>query len=93
VIDAVTPGSGNIIGSTCSSCTVEVFQNSDTDGEGEVYIGTAPANASGDFSLVLPSLSYPYLTATATDARGTSEFSDVFTSELIFMYLPLLFGQ
>jgi len=35
-------------------------------------------------------LPYPYLTATATDTRGTSEFSAVFTSTAYLLHLPLI---
>jgi CSLREA domain-containing protein len=80
VIFTTTLGSANIVGSACASCTVEVFENSDTDGEGENYVGDTTATASGAFTVTVSSLSKPYLTATATDViSGTSEFSAVFT--------------
>jgi hypothetical protein len=43
------------------------------------------------YHIIIDSLSYPYLMATATnfdDDDGTSEFSEVFTAGLI--YLPLV---
>jgi parallel beta-helix repeat protein len=91
VIQATTTGSINIIGTACVFCTVEVFTNSDTDGEGETYIGTTTADASGNFTLTVDTLESQYLTATATDARGTSEFSLVFdASTRFYIYLPLV---
>jgi titin len=92
-ITATTLGGGNITvtGMACAGCTVEVFGNSTNDGEGEFYLGSATADGSGAFSLSLTSLPYPYLTATATDAsNGTSEFSEVFTSTVQTLYLPLV---
>ena len=72
-------GRGRQIGQdACAGCTVEVFENSDTDGEGETYVGSAIADSSGHFTVTVTYLTKPYLTATATDARGTSEFSEVF---------------
>ena len=72
---------------------MEVFENSDTDGEGETYVGDTTATASGAFTVTVSSLIVPYLTATATDAiSGTSEFSAVFTSTVTGMniYLPMI---
>jgi hypothetical protein len=75
----------------CSYCTVEVYGNKDTDGEGEVYLGTTSTDGIGVFVLMLPRLDYPYLTATVMEAfRGTSEFSDVYTSTIEYIYLPLI---
>jgi hypothetical protein len=94
VIVTATLGSVNIGGTACAGCTVEVFENGDNDGEGERYIGNALANTNGDFTLTVPFLTRPYLTATATDAtNGTSEFSAAFyavgiPTEVIF--LPLV---
>jgi len=36
-------------------------------------------------------LFFPSLTATATDVRGTSEFSAVFTSTAYLLNLPMIF--
>jgi hypothetical protein len=99
VIVTTTVGSVNIVGTACPSCSVEVFENSDTDGEGETYVGTTTADAGGDFTLTIGSLSDPYLTATATDGRGTSEFSAVFTATVPLTpdvsptYLPLILNN
>jgi hypothetical protein len=97
VIMTTTAGSVNIVGTACAGCTVEVFENSDTDGEGETYVGNTTATASGAFTVTVSYLTKPYLTATATDETdGTSEFSDVFeaTVELApptgSVYLPIV---
>ena len=69
-----------------------LFTNSDTDGEGETYVGDATADGSGAFTVTVSSLGDLYLTATATDARGTSEFSEVFTATETgggTIYLPI----
>jgi titin len=85
-------GSITIHGTACPGCTVEIFANDDTDGEGKFYLGSAVANGSGNFTLTMSSPAYPYLTATATDAAlGTSEFSAVYTATIIrAVYLPLV---
>jgi hypothetical protein len=96
LIVTTTVGSVNIVGTACPSCSVEVFENGDSDGEGETYVGTTTADAGGDFTLTIGSLSDPYLTATATDGRGTSEFSAVFTATVPLtpdvspIYLPII---
>jgi hypothetical protein len=94
VIMTTTEGSVNVVGTACAGCTVEVFENSDTDGEGETYVGDTTATASGAFTVTVSSLSEPYLTATATDAAdGTSEFSEVFTATVPVgrdVYLPII---
>ena len=48
------------------------------------------ADAAGNYALVVGRLAYPYLTATATHDRGTSEFSAVFTSTAYPLNLPLI---
>jgi CSLREA domain-containing protein len=97
VIMTTTVGSVNIVGTACADCTVEVFENSDADGEGETYVGDTTATTSGAFTVTVSSLSDPYLTATATDAiSGTSEFSEVFTATVPLappvspVYLPII---
>jgi hypothetical protein len=97
VIMTTTPGSANIVGTSCAGCTVEVFENADTDGEGETYVGDTTATASGAFTLTVSYLTLPYLTATATDAiSGTSEFAEVFAVTVPLapsvspVYLPLV---
>ena len=81
-ITAVTSGSIHITGDSCPDCTVEVFANRDTEGEGEIYVGSAVADALGDFTLTVSYLPYLNLTSTSTNSSGTSEFSEVFTAEL-----------
>ncbi len=91
VIYAATLGSTNIVGNACSGCTVEVFENSDTDGEGETYIASTTASVGGLFTLFVNSLSNPYLTATATDViSGTSEFSEIINWTERYIHLPLV---
>jgi hypothetical protein len=89
---AGTVGAFNVVGTACPGCIVEVFENGDTDGEGENYVGKATANTNGDFSVTIGTLLVPYLTATATDAvSGTSEFSGVFAvTERFSVYVPIV---
>jgi hypothetical protein len=97
-IMTTTLGTVNIVGEdACPDCTVEVFENSDTDGEGETYLGSAIADGSGNFTVTVTYLTKPYLTATATDETyGTSEFSDVFEATVELspplgpVYLPII---
>jgi len=64
---------GPVEGSACPNCTVDIY--SDSRGEGQVYEGSAVADADGRFSFA-DSLSGPNITATATDVAGnTSAFS------------------
>jgi CSLREA domain-containing protein len=93
VIITTTQGPVNVVGTACAGCTVEVFENGDTDGEGETHIGDTTATTSGAFTVTVSYLTKPYLTATATDATdGTSEFSEVFTSTVTGgrVYLPII---
>jgi uncharacterized delta-60 repeat protein len=92
---ATNSGSVEAVGTACPGCTVELFENSDTDGEGERYVGSTTASASGAFTITVGSLSELYLTATATDAfSGTSEFSSFFTATVPIydheVFLPLI---
>jgi parallel beta-helix repeat protein len=92
VITSISAGFPIVIqGTACPFCKVEVFQNSDGDGEGESYVGTDYADGSGAFILLPCHLSKPYLTATATDSTdGTSEFSSVFASGFRSIFLPVV---
>jgi parallel beta-helix repeat protein len=94
VIVTTTVGSVHIVGTACADCTVEVFENSDTDGEGETYVGDITATTGGAFTVTVSYLTKPYLTATATDATdGTSEFSEVFMATVPVgrnVYLPII---
>jgi len=79
-----------IEGTACVGCTVEVFSNPDTEGQGKTYLGSTVASG-GTWSLTVPCISGGYLTATATDGTdGTSEFSSVFTSTVHCTFLPLI---
>jgi len=66
---------GTVSGTTCPNCAVEIF--SESGDEGAMYEGQALADESGSFTFEKGApLAGPHLTATATDADGsTSEFS------------------
>ena len=66
---------GTVAGSTCPNCTVEIF--SDSEDQGESYEGKATADSAGAFAFNKGApFSGPHLTATATDLDGnTSPFS------------------
>jgi len=86
IVDATA--TGEVSGTACSNCVIELFWNRNSEGQGEVYLGTTTAVVSGAFSIMV-SFPGPYnLTATATDERGTSEFSEVY-DPIWFLYLPL----
>ncbi len=90
VVQRTDFGSIHIAVAACPGCAVQVFNNRFPDGEGEIYLGGGLADAAGAYTLVVDSLVYPYLTATATDVRGTSEFSPVFTSTAYPLHLPMI---
>jgi CSLREA domain-containing protein len=97
VIVTTTVGSVKVIGTACGGCTVEVFENGDTDGEGETYVGDTTATSSGAFTVTVSYITKPFLTATATDEMdGTSEFSEVFSATVPLappvgpVYLPIV---
>ena len=66
---------GTVSGIACLDCSIEIF--SDSDDEGEIYEGVTTADQGGWFSISNgDSFTGPHLTATATDSEGnTSEFS------------------
>lgn len=67
---------GPVTGTACPNCTVDIY--SDSEDEGEVYEGSTVADTNGRFTLD-KTLSGPFATATATDADGnTSSFSTSF---------------
>jgi len=70
---------GSVTGTACANCIVEIF--SDSGNEGKVFEGQTTADSSSAFTYEHDvSFTGPYLTATATDADGTtSEFSFVLT--------------
>jgi hypothetical protein len=66
-------GASPLAGSACPNCTVDIY--SDSQGEGELYEGSTVADEEGNFTFD-GSPSGPNITATATDSYGnTSEFS------------------
>jgi hypothetical protein len=66
---------GTLAGTACANCVVEIF--SDSEDQGEKYEGRITADGSGSFNFSKgSSFSGPHLTATATDTdANTSEFS------------------
>jgi hypothetical protein len=91
VITSAELGSITVLGNACPSCEVELFNSPDNERQGRYYIGSAHANAGGNFTITVPHITYPYLTATTTDASGnTSEFSAVFDSGIQSIFLPML---
>jgi parallel beta-helix repeat protein len=66
---------GTVAGTACANCTVEVF--SDSEDQGEKYEGRITADGAGSFAFSKgSSFSGPHLTATATDTgANTSQFS------------------
>ena len=71
------PGAcGYAPGKTTTSCTPAVWEHF---GEGQTYLGSATPAANGAFRLVVAgALPYPFVSATATNANGsTSEFGPV----------------
>jgi hypothetical protein len=93
VIQSTAFGSPNSIRigvAACPNCAVQVFNSRVPDGEGEQFLGGGLADGAGAYTLALDGLAYPYLTATASDTRGTSEFSPVFTSTAFLLRLPLI---
>ncbi|MBN2149617.1 MAG: right-handed parallel beta-helix repeat-containing protein [Anaerolineales bacterium] len=69
----ITAASGsNAQGTACPNCTIEIF--SDSSDQGKTYHGTVTADGSGYWSYT-GALSGPNVTATATYADSTSEFS------------------
>jgi hypothetical protein len=95
-IDSITFSGGNVQfnGTACANCTVEVFANSDNDGEGETYLGSDVADGGGNFTVEVPIGDLPasfYATATNTEASdGTSEFSAPVEVQISKVYLPLV---
>jgi CSLREA domain-containing protein len=81
-IDAATTAVVSGTTESCGSCTVEVFVASGAAGgygPGGTYLGSAPANVTGAWSVAIPAGALAggdLVTATATDAGGnTSEFA------------------
>jgi len=67
---------GVVTGVGCPNCLIQIY--SDEDNEGQVFEGQATADAEGVFSFSKGSpLTGPHLTATATDAEGTTSMFSV----------------
>ncbi len=90
LIYSTTFGSIRISGKACFGCAVQIFNSRVPEGEGEFYLGGTVADGAGNYVLEVNGLAYPYLTATATDVRGTSEFSAAFTSTAYLLRLPVI---
>jgi uncharacterized repeat protein (TIGR01451 family) len=74
-------GAGDVAGTACPGCTVEIFDSPDDEGEGKTYLGSSVAGPSEHFTFTLGASPHHFLTATATDAvSGTSEFSAPFAT-------------
>jgi hypothetical protein len=72
----IIAGANPVQGTACANCIVDIY--SDSGDEGKVYEGSAEAGADGRFTFD-KAPSGPYITATATDANGTtSTFSKPF---------------
>jgi hypothetical protein len=68
---------GSAHGTACNNCTVDVY--SDSEDEGQIFQGTATADASGNWSY-LGAVVGPKVTAIATNGSGnSSEFSAAFS--------------
>jgi parallel beta-helix repeat protein len=93
VISAVSDSAPyQVEGNACTGCSVEVFASPTNAGQGKLYLDTASADGSGQFSISLADLPAPYLTATVTGITdGTSEFSIAFKVEITrTIYLPMV---
>jgi hypothetical protein len=91
-VNTVTGFPITISGIACAGCTAEVFANPVDDEAGRYYLGSAVADGSGNWSMIVSAIPAPYLTATATDAtNGTSQFSSyTHFSEILSLFLPLV---
>ena len=77
VIDSAQPG--EVIGTACSGCTVEIFvtdSGAGVYGQGKTFVGSVFADADGTFNVAAASiLPGQFVTSTATDVDGnTSQF-------------------
>ena len=90
VIDNVSSSPFQVTGTACPGCEVEVFQNQADDGQGQLFTGRTTADATTGIFSLSTFVTFPYLTATASDASdGTSEFSDSFEVPFKTIFLPL----
>jgi hypothetical protein len=92
ILDEVTMTSAS--GTACANCSLELFI-ADLDpsgyGEGKTYLTHVPTSADGTFAVTLPSgMTWcKHITATATDAGSTSEFSLSVPAGICLMLPPL----
>ncbi len=87
-VAAGAPGTVDVSGTACANCVVEVYTaqggaddvepiSGESHGEGLLYLQSATADGSGNFTVAIPSTGVSQITATATDVGlgATSEFS------------------
>jgi hypothetical protein len=75
-IAAFDLAAGSVSGVACTNCLVQIY--SDEDNEGRVFEGQAVADDNGGFAIENGGpLTGPHLTATATDASGTTSMFSV----------------
>jgi hypothetical protein len=82
-----------LLGRSCPSCVIEVFENDNNDLASKAFIADGTADSGGAFLLTLPELSHnpPFLAVTATDVAGTtSEVYPVPACSSHSIYLPLI---
>ncbi len=94
-ISSTSLGPSSVSGTSCNGCIIEVFTSpSSSPPAGKTFLGSGVAGAGGNWTVSMPGLHGPYLTATATDpAMGTSVFSTPFFSQFSSIYLPLIANQ
>ena len=59
----------NVQGKTCGGCTVEIFANSNDDGEGETFMGSGIAKTNGEFTVSISKISDPLLSCRVVAVR------------------------
>ena len=71
------PSENVLVGTTCSSCRVEVFANPSEELAGTLFLNEITAEKTGEFTITVNMANdLPYLSATQTDLDGsTSKFS------------------
>ena len=79
----------------CAGCTIEVFTSpGSSPPAGKTFLGTGVADGSGNWTVSIPGLQGPYLTATATDpTMGTSTYSTPFFTQISSLFMPLIMNQ
>jgi titin len=94
VITDTSSGSVLVSGTAtdCDGCTIEVFSNAVPFAyvQGKTYLGSTIVTGTS-WSATVPCFTDGYLSATATHStKGTSEFSNEFTSTVQCLFLPLI---